>query len=90
MTRIFPSQDTLHDAFQPAVPFGHRPATPQPSPVAPKRTPLQARTEFYPTWSAVDDVKNKANALSAEATKELEKASAAARAKTGTIELYSA
>ncbi|TVY36075.1 Mitochondrial phosphate carrier protein, mitochondrial [Lachnellula subtilissima] len=90
MTRLFPSQDTLHDAFQPAVPFGRRPATPQSNPVAPKRTPLQARTEFYTIWSAADDGKNKVNALSAEATKELEKASAAARAKTGTIELYSA
>ncbi|TVY28045.1 Mitochondrial phosphate carrier protein, mitochondrial [Lachnellula hyalina] len=90
MTRLFPSQDTLHDAFQPAVPFGRRPAIPQSNPVTPKRTPLQARTEFYTIWSAADDANNNVNALSAEATKELEKASAAARAKTGTIELYSA
>ncbi|KAH6675497.1 mitochondrial carrier domain-containing protein [Halenospora varia] len=50
----------------------------------------QARAELYTTWSAIDDAKNKANALSAEATKEFEKASAAAQAKVGGIELYSA
>jgi solute carrier family 25 phosphate transporter 3 len=38
----------------------------------------------------VDDAKDKANALSAEAAKEFEKASAKAQAKTGHIELYSA
>merc|ERR1712000_172285 len=55
-----------------------------------KRTPLEARSELYPTWSTIDDAKNKANALSAEAAKEFEKASAKAQAKAGTIELYSA
>ena len=55
-----------------------------------KRTPYQARTDIYPAWSVVDDAKNKANALSAEATKEFEKANAKAQAKTGQIELYSA
>lgn len=91
MPLLFPSQDTLHDVFHPAVPFGRRLATPKTysNPVTSKRTPLQARTELYPTWSAVDDVKNKANALSAEATKEFEKASAAAQSKAGKIELYS-
>ena len=55
-----------------------------------KRTPYQARTDLYPAWSVVDDAKKKANALSAEATKEFEKASSKALAKTGQIELYSA
>ena len=87
MPLLFPSRDTLHDVFHPAIPFGRRPATPQSNPS--KRTPPQARTEYYPTWSAVDDAKSKANALSAEAAKEFEKASAAAQAKTGKIELYS-
>jgi solute carrier family 25 (mitochondrial phosphate transporter), member 3 len=88
MPFLFPSQDTLHNVFHPSVPFGRREAaTPLP---APKRTPLQARTELFPAWSVVDDAKKKANALSAEATKEFEKASAKAQAKTGTIELYSA
>lgn len=55
-----------------------------------KRTPLEARTELYATWSAIDDVKDKANKLSTEAAKEFEKASAKAQAKTGHIELYTA
>lgn len=62
----------------------------QSKPVTPKRTPLEARTELYPIWSAIDDAKNKANSLSSEAAKEFDKASAAAQAKTGKIELYSA
>jgi solute carrier family 25 phosphate transporter 3 len=89
MPLLFPTQGTLHDVFHPAVPFGRRPASPRPQ-SAPKRTPLEARTELFPTWSVVDDTKNKAKALSAEATKEFEKASAKAQAKTGYIELYSA
>ncbi|KAI9053632.1 hypothetical protein LZ554_002586 [Drepanopeziza brunnea f. sp. 'monogermtubi'] len=91
MPLLFPSQDTLHDAFHPAVPFGRRPAFPETLP--PERTfvkAVEARAEFYPTWSAIDDAKDKAKALSAEATKEFEKASAKAQAKTGHIELYSA
>jgi hypothetical protein len=88
MLLLFPSQDTLHNVFHPSAPFGCRKApTPLPTP---KRTPLQARAELFPTWSVVDDAKKKANALSAEATKEFEKASAKAQAKAGTIELYSA
>lgn len=88
MPLLFPSQDILHDVFHPSIPFGRRQAAP--SLPAPKQTPLQARTELFPTWSVVDDAKKKANALSVEATKELEKASAKAQAKTGHIELYSA
>jgi solute carrier family 25 phosphate transporter 3 len=88
MPLLFPTQGTLHDVFHPAVPFGRRPASPQLQ-LAPKRTPLEARTELFPTWSVVDDAKNKTKALSAEATKEFEKASTKAQAKTGHIELYS-
>ncbi|KAH8774129.1 mitochondrial phosphate carrier protein-like protein, partial [Hyaloscypha sp. PMI_1271] len=87
MPLLFPSQDTLHNVFHPSVPFGRREA---PALAAPKRTPLQARAELFPTWSVVDDAKKKAEALSAEATKEFEKASAKAQAKAGHIELYSA
>lgn len=92
MPSIFPSQNTLHDAFHSPNPYGRRT---EPSiqsrttPVSKRRTPLQARPELYTAWSVVDDAKNKANALSAEATKEFDKASAAAQAKTGKIELYS-
>jgi solute carrier family 25 phosphate transporter 3 len=92
MPLLFPTQDTLHNVFHPAAPFGRRPGTlnAQSATAAPKRTPLQASSELYTTWSVVDDAKNKANALSAEATNELEKASAKVQAKTGHIELYSA
>jgi solute carrier family 25 phosphate transporter 3 len=92
MPLLFPTQGTLHEIFHPAIPFGRHPETPaKPAPAAaPKRTPLQARSELYTAWSVIDDAKNKANALSAEATKELEKASAKAQAKTGQIEMYSA
>jgi solute carrier family 25 phosphate transporter 3 len=92
MPLLFPSQGTLHDVFHPAVPFGRTPASPksEPAQYAPKRTPLEARSEFYPTWSVVDDAKNKTKALSAEAQKEFEKASAKAQAKAGHIDLYSA
>lgn len=91
MDLLFPSQDTLHDVFHPAIPFGRRPALEQKTaPLPPRRTRLQARSELYPTWSVVDDAKNKASALSTEAQKEFDKASAAAQAKTGHIELYSA
>ena len=46
----------------------------------------------FPTkaFSAAEDAKGKAQALSAEAQREIQKASSAARAKTGEIELYSA
>jgi len=91
MALLFPTQGTLHDVFHPSVPFGRSaPTNTRPNPGPSKRTPLQARTELFPTWSAVDDAKKKANALSAEATKEFEKASAKAQAKAGHIELYSA
>jgi solute carrier family 25 (mitochondrial phosphate transporter), member 3 len=84
MPLLFPTQDILHDVFHSSTPFGRlqRPAEP-------RRTPLQARSNLYPAWSVVDDAKAKANALSAEATKEFEKASAKAQAKAGHIELYS-
>jgi solute carrier family 25 (mitochondrial phosphate transporter), member 3 len=57
---------------------------------APRRSKYEARTELYGAWSAVDDAKDKANQLSNAAVKEFEKASSAAQAKTGKIELYSA
>lgn len=91
MDLLFPSQDTLHDVFHPAIPFGRRPVVKRLTvSLPPKQTSLEARPELYTAWSVVDDAKNKANALSAEATKEFEKASAKAQAKTGHIELYSA
>lgn len=55
-----------------------------------RTTPFQAAPERYTAWSVVEDAKDKANKLGAEATKEFEKASAKAQAKTGKIEMYSA
>ena len=54
------------------------------------KSSYKARTDLYPAWSAVDDVKSQAGSLSNEAQKEIQKASQAAQAKAGKIELYSA
>jgi solute carrier family 25 (mitochondrial phosphate transporter), member 3 len=90
MPLLFPTQGTLHDVFHPAVPSGRQVDGLKRAPApAPKRTPLQARSELYTAWSVVDDAKNKANALSAEATKEFEKAAGQAQAKGRHIEMYS-
>ncbi|KAG6011928.1 hypothetical protein E4U54_007835 [Claviceps lovelessii] len=59
------------------------------SPLGKKPTPWQARPELYAAYSMVEDAKGKAKKLSVEATKEFEKASSAAQAKAGHIELYS-
>lgn len=91
MPLLFPSQDILHDIFHPSIPFGRAPPAPKLSNQKfPERTPLEAQTELYPTWSVVDDAKSKAKALSAEAQVEFDKASAKAQAKAGHIELYTA
>jgi len=55
----------------------------------PPHTKYQARSELYGAWSVADDTKAKANQLSDKAVKEFDKASAAAQAKTGQIEMYS-
>ncbi len=58
----------------------------------PTPKPLQTKTARpqFSIWSVTEDAKSKANALSEEAQREIKKASAAAQAKTGQIELYSA
>jgi len=84
MAFLFPTQNTLHGTFHSPYSWGKPKA-----PVEARRTPLQARSELYTAWSVADDVKSKANALSAEATKEFEKASSKAQASAGKIELYS-
>ena len=53
-------------------------------------TPKPSLPDQFSIWSVAEDAKSKANALSAEAQREIQKASAAAQAKTGQIELYSA
>ncbi|KAI1333132.1 mitochondrial phosphate carrier protein [Xylariaceae sp. FL0255] len=86
MAYLFPSQHALQQSFGLQHRSPYAPAKAQ----AGKATPRQARPELYSAaFSVTDDVKNKANKLSAEAQKEFEKASAAAQEKTGKIELYS-
>lgn len=77
MPSLFPSASCL------AATFGQ--ATPYQTNTPAKRSPYQVNESLYPSW----DVSEKASELSAEAKKEFEKASAAAQAKAGKIELYS-
>jgi solute carrier family 25 phosphate transporter 3 len=86
MPLLYPTQRTLHDVFSVTFPLE---ATSNRS-VPLQRTRYQSRSDLYPAWSVIDDAKSKASALSAEAAREYEKASAMAQEKTGKIELYSA
>jgi len=77
---LFPRQETLQHTFgNPAL---FRRAHDKP-------TPYQARPELYGAYSIVDDAKDKAHKLSAEAQAEIDRASQKAQAKVGGIELYS-
>lgn len=78
MSHPFPRPETLQGSFYAAT---ERKTS--------KPTPFQARPELYGVYSVVEEAKGKAKKLSAEATKEFEKASSAAQAKAGNIELYS-
>lgn len=86
MSTLFPTQGVLRDVFAAQTPLSMSIA---------KRSKAQQRQtrsslhDPFSVWSAVDDAKTKAGALSEEAQKEIAKASTAARAKTGDIELYS-
>ena len=83
---LFPRLDTLQQTFgSPSPLLGSRKSLSSAG-----GTPYQARPELYPAYSIVEDAKDKAQKLSAEATKEFEQASKKAQAKAGTIELYSA
>ncbi|KAI1499207.1 mitochondrial carrier domain-containing protein [Biscogniauxia marginata] len=81
MSYLFPSQRTLQQTF--SSPLHSEPARPS------KPSRYQARPELYGAYSVVDDAKNKAHKLSAEAQQEIDKASKAAQSKAGSIELYS-
>jgi len=85
MPHLFPAQATLSDVLSPQLPFGR--SLNQTAP--PKRYMSSAMADLYPAWSAVDDMKSKAGTLSEEAQREIQKASQAAQAKAGKIELYS-
>lgn len=84
MSYLYPRQDALQKTFASPAALGQSQHG-----VKARSTPYQARPELYGAWSVVDDAKSKANKLGAEATKEFEKASAAAQSKAGKIELYS-
>lgn len=81
MAHLYPKDEVLKGNFFSPAPKHYSSQT--------KATPLQARPELYGAWSVVDNAKDKAVKLSNEATKEFEKASSAAQAKAGKIELYS-
>ena len=77
MASIFPSASALSATFGHSTPFKSQPS------------PYQARTDRFSSWDVAEDAKNKATQLSDAATKEIQKASDIAQAKTGKIELYS-
>ena len=83
---LLPNPSTINQVFS----CRHPPTAAKSQESTPK--PLQSRPARpqFSIWSVAEDAKSKANALSAEAQRELQKASAAAQAKTGQIELYSA
>lgn len=85
-TMLFPTQSNINDVFSCTNPLT---AARSQTPIS---EPLQTRTAKpqFSVWSVTEDAKNKANTLSQEAQREIKKASAAAQAKTGQIELYSA
>jgi solute carrier family 25 phosphate transporter 3 len=81
MAHLYPKDEILRGTFYSPAPKYHSSQS--------KPTPFQARPELYGAYSVVDSAKDKAVKLSNEATKEFEKASSAAQAKAGKIELYS-
>ncbi|RFU74184.1 mitochondrial phosphate carrier 2 [Trichoderma arundinaceum] len=81
MAHLYPKAEALKGSFYSPEPKHHSSQT--------KATPFQARPELYGAYSVVDSAKDKAVKLSNEATREFEKASSAAQAKAGKIELYS-
>jgi solute carrier family 25 phosphate transporter 3 len=85
MPSLFPSLQNLQQGF------GARPgnAPPPPRQPAASATPYQAPLERCHAYSVVDNAKDKAQKLSAEAQAEFDKASSAAQAKAGPIELFS-
>ena len=83
MSSPFPSQNVLYTSFASSA-FLARPRTTASAQGTPPTKPL------WTTWSAIDNVKDKAEKVSKEAAREYEKASSVAQKKAGGIELYSA
>ena len=83
---LFPNSSAINLVFS-----GRHPLTAARSQEStPKPLPIKIASYQFPIWSVAEDAKSKANALSEEAQREIQKASVAAQAKTGQIELYSA
>lgn len=83
---LFPNSSAINQVFSCRHPLtAARSQESNPKPSHSENTRPQ-----FSIWSVAEDAKSKANALSAEAQREIQKASAAAQAKTGQIELYSA
>lgn len=86
MPSLFPTQVAIGSAFANATPFDAS----RTSAAKPATSSKRARPDLYSAWSVADDAKQKTAQLSDAAAKEFNKASNAAQAKTGHIELYSA
>ena len=83
MPFLFPSVSALSATFGSHVPvkdFRSEPA---------KRSPYTVQEGLYQSWSVAGDAQGKGSELSDAATKEIQKASSAAQAKAGKIELFS-
>ena len=83
---LFPNSSAVNEVFS-----CRHPLTAARSPESTsKPLHIQNAGPKFSIWSVAEDAKSKANVLSDEAQREIRKASAAAQAKTGQIELYSA
>ena len=85
LTMIFPTSSAINEVFSRRHPLTA--ARSQDSNLKPLQ--IKSASSRFSIWSVSEDAKSKANALSEEAQREIQKASAAAQAKTGQIELYS-
>ena len=83
---LFPNSSAINEVFSRRHPL----TAARPQELTSKCSQVKLSTSQFSIWSVAEDAKSKASALSEEAQKELQKASSAAQAKTGQIELYSA
>lgn len=83
---LFPNSSAVNEVFSCRHPLkAARSQEPTSKPLY-----IQRAGPKFSIWSVAEDAQSKANVLSEEAQREIRKASAAAQAKTGQIELYSA
>lgn len=77
---MFPSQSALAAVFAPQHPMVSKPDA---------STSVQIKREPFSAWSAVEDIKKKADSAGKEVAREYRVASEKAQQKAGKIELYS-